>query len=115
MRLNRIPTAICVTAAFALFASGAVLAQASDTATATSADQPVHSSNHKLTRAVQHAFARTRGLNSTHIAVRATNGVVSLSGTVPSVDQVAKAESVAQGVPGVVAVKSLLSVHDEGH
>jgi len=113
MRLNKI--ALHATAVFALLASGAACAQASDVAAAPSADKPVHSSNHKLTRAVQHAFARTRGLNSTHIAVRATDGVVSLSGTVPSIDQVAKAESVAQGVPGVLTVKSLLSVHDEGH
>ena len=115
MRLNQIPMMIRATATLALLACGPVLAQASDPASAAAASGPVHTSNHKLTRAVQHAFARTRGLNSTHIAVRVTDGVVSLSGAVPSIDQVEKAESVAQGVPGVVTVKSLLSVHDEGH
>jgi hyperosmotically inducible protein len=112
MTLIKIPAAICVTAAFALLASDPVFAQASETAPAAN---PVPTSSHKLTRAVQRAFARTSELNSTHIAVRATNGVVSLSGTVPAIDQVEKAESVAQSVPGVIAVKSLLSVHDEGH
>lgn len=113
MRLIKIRAAICETAAlFALLTCSPVLAQASN---AEPAATPVPASSHKLTRAVQHAFARTSGLNSTHIAVRATNGVVSLSGTVPSVDQVEQAERIAQGVPGVIAVKSLLSVHDEGH
>ncbi len=115
MSLTKMPAAICVTAAFALSASSPALAQASDASNGAVAVRTSHTSNHKLTRAVQHAFAKTAGLNSTHIAVRATSGVVSLSGTVPSIEQVEKAESVARGVPGVQDVKSLLSVRDEGH
>jgi osmotically-inducible protein OsmY len=115
MSLIKMPAVICVTAALALSASGLALAQASDASAGTLAVRTSHTGNHKLTRAVQHAFAKTAGLNSTHIAVRATSGVVSLSGTVPSIEQVEKAESVARGVPGVQDVKSLLSVRDEGH
>jgi hyperosmotically inducible protein len=113
--MKRIKTQAVVCATLALVMSGGAWAQASDAMSAASAATSSHPGNHKLTRAVQRAFAKTKGLNSTHIAVRAHDGVVSLSGTVPQTDQVEQAASVAQGVPGVSSVKNLLSVHEEGH
>jgi hyperosmotically inducible periplasmic protein len=113
MKLIKTQAVLCAT--LALVMSGSVLAQASDAMTAAPAATSAHAGNHQLTRAVQRAFAKTKGLNSTHIAVRAHNGEVSLSGTVPDTDQIDKATHVAQGVAGVSSVRNLLSVHEEGH
>ncbi len=114
MKLIQIQAVSCAT--LALLVSGGAFAQASDaTSAAPAAQSGQPPSNHNLTRAVQHALAKTKGLNSTHIAVRAHNGAVSLSGTVPEAGQIDQAGTVAQGVPGVSSVKNLLSVHEEGH
>ena len=71
--------------------------------------------NRQLARDVRRALkdARHQGLRFRNITVRANNGVVSLSGSVPEASQVDLAINTAKGVPGVQSVNSRLAVRSE--
>jgi hyperosmotically inducible protein len=71
--------------------------------------------NRQLVRDVRRAFrgARGQGLRASNITVRANNGVVTLTGSVPSAEQVDLATNIAKGVPGVQSVTSRVAVRKE--
>ncbi|KXU83965.1 hypothetical protein CI15_25980 [Paraburkholderia monticola] len=52
-------------------------------------------------------------MRSSNITVRANNGVVTLTGSVPSAEQVDLATNIAKGVPGVQSVTSRVAVRKE--
>jgi hyperosmotically inducible protein len=87
-------------------ASGAVDATASP---APSAKKTVRSANHRLALAVRHALSRTKGLDVARVVVLARSGKISLTGSMPTQDQVDKAASVAKDVPGVSLVNNQLT------
>jgi len=89
-------------------------AQASGAADATASSAPstkkaVRTANHKLALAVRHALSRTKGLDVARVVVLARSGKISLTGSMPTQDQVDKAAEVAKGVPGVTSVNNQLT------
>jgi hyperosmotically inducible periplasmic protein len=66
--------------------------------------------NRKLQKDVVRVLARTKGLVSTAITVRANNGDVVLEGAVPEQAQMALAAKAAEGVVGVKSVKNMLTL-----
>ncbi|PVX70870.1 BON domain-containing protein [Paraburkholderia unamae] len=104
-------------------AIGVLLAMMSLSALAQSTDAPAsapagasmtakqaRAANRALQRRVVQALAKTRGVNATAIAVRADNGAVTLSGTVPEQGQMDVATSAAKAVPGVTSVRNALTL-----
>jgi osmotically-inducible protein OsmY len=75
----------------------------------------VKAANRQLARDVRLALrkAKNQGLRYSNISVRANNGAVSLTGSVPDADQIELAKSVAKSVPGVESVNSRLIVRRE--
>ena len=61
-----------------------------------------------VTTKVKAALLATDGVPSTKISVETANGVVTLSGSVDSKDEIAKAVKAAKAVGGVKSVKNLL-------
>ena len=109
-------------------ASGALIALASihlyakpgDAGTVPNASSPAQSekstrtANRKLAKAVSHALARTKGLDTPNITVRARGGAVTLEGAVPDAAQIDEAAQVAKGVSGVTSVKNALTIRPVG-
>lgn len=87
-------------------------AQASSASAATSA-KAAKSADRKLAHQVSTALGRTRGLNATRIIVRARDGSVTLSGSVPDTGQISLAVDAAQQVEGVKAVKNVLRISEQ--
>lgn len=94
-----------------LFAGAMGVAYASAPTTAepaTSAQQSEHpGSDAWITTKVKAELATVKGLSSTKISVSTTDGVVTLTGTLDTKDEVAKAVAAAQGVKGVKRVDSM--------
>jgi osmotically-inducible protein OsmY len=65
-----------------------------------------------ITKQVESVIARDRSLGAMHIKVETQYGVVSLSGFVRSVDDIAKADELVRGVSGVSAVRNGLRVEN---
>jgi hyperosmotically inducible protein len=94
---------------FALHAN----AQASDSAASPAAAAAAPASkvaNRALAKKIRHALARTKGLDPTHIYVKVISGVVTLSGSASTQDQIDLAVKAAQGVDGVTSVNNDLTV-----
>ena len=87
-----------------------VYAQTADTASAAAAVKADKAANHQLGRKVRAALSKTKGLDVSHIAVRARGGAVTLTGSVPVEGQIAVAGDAAKGVEGVTSVTNKLSV-----
>jgi hyperosmotically inducible periplasmic protein len=95
--------------AMALSMGAYAQASATDQAASTSArDQK--SANRKLQRDVLKVLAKTRGLVSTAITVRANDGDVTLEGAVPEESQMTLASRAAESVQGVKSVKNMLTL-----
>jgi hyperosmotically inducible protein len=75
----------------------------------------VKAANRQLAKDVRLALrkAKNQGLRYSNITVRANNGAVALSGSVPDADQIELAITVAKSVPGVESVNSRLVVRRE--
>ncbi|MBB5417071.1 BON domain-containing protein [Paraburkholderia atlantica] len=71
--------------------------------------------NHKLSRDVHTALARTKGISTTNIKIRARSGAIVLEGTVPEQSQIPQAAEVARGVTGVTSVKNALTLRPPGN
>ncbi|WP_249193969.1 MULTISPECIES: BON domain-containing protein [Burkholderia cepacia complex] len=67
-------------------------------------------SNRLLVKRVAAVLARTRGLDSSRILIRAADGTVTLSGTVTDNVQIPLAVNAAQQVTGVTAVRNQLRI-----
>lgn len=92
-----------------------VNAQASDSAaspaaTAAAAAPASKVANRALAKKIRHALARTKGLDPTHIYVKVVSGVVTLSGSASTQDQIELAVKAAHGVDGVTSVNNDLTV-----
>jgi hyperosmotically inducible periplasmic protein len=116
--MKAIHVAKAATAAFALTLALGAYAQASSAdanATAPAAAAPASpkaakAANRALVKKVRHALARTKGLDPTHIYVKAVNGAVTLTGNCVSQEQINLAGEVAQKVDGVSSLTNSLSV-----
>jgi osmotically-inducible protein OsmY len=114
MTLQQVIKAIA--AAFVLTFSLGGHAQGTDAATDTSAaatstsPKVAKAANRALEKKIRHSLARTKGLDSTHIFVKALDGAVTLTGSCISQDQINLAGEVAQKVDGVTSLQNKLSV-----
>lgn len=80
---------------------------------ATPASRSVDSADDaRIARDVSAAFFQEPSLRTSQINVKTTNGVVRLTGVVEKAPHVETATRLAGGVPGVVQVKSELSVKE---
>ena len=70
--------------------------------------------NRKLEHDIRKAFAKTKGLDSSDIMILVKAGNVSLTGSVPEIEQIAMAEDVAKNVEGVQSVKNYLNLKEIG-
>jgi hyperosmotically inducible periplasmic protein len=114
MKMKIIHAAKAAGAVIALsFALGAY-AQASSTdemASAPATSTPSSkAANRALVKKVRHALSRTKGLDPTHIYVKAVNGNITLTGNCISQQEIDLAGQTAQNVAGVASVRNLLSV-----
>ncbi len=97
-----------------------VYAQASDAMSSGQMSNPAEASpkgdkkaNSQLGRKVRGALAKTKGLDVASISVRARDGAVTLTGSVPDQGQIDKAGDVAKGVAGVTSVSNKLNVEQQ--
>lgn len=80
-----------------------------------SASATTQAADQQLAKAVRSAMkqAKHKGLKSAYIRVRASNGVVTLSGVVADAGQIALAINVAKGVAGVTSVIAKLEIRTD--
>jgi osmotically-inducible protein OsmY len=101
---------VCLAAATA-FSVGAYAQSNEGTTSASAAPAPTSKAeNRALTKKVQRAFAKTRGLNPAHIYVKARDGAITLTGSCISQEQIDLAGKTAESVEGVTSVANRLSV-----
>lgn len=101
--------------ALVLTGNVAVHAQSSDAVSAPVASgatdpKAIKAANRALQKEVLRALTKTKGLRNSTITVRASNGAVTLEGTVPEQSQVDMATHAAEGVAGVTSVKNALTL-----
>lgn len=117
--LKTVAGVMCILLATAVHAQ----ADASPASTAVSSSSPhavqampraTRKADRKLELEVRRALAKTKGIDVSNIFVRARGGAIVLSGTVPSGEQIQRAEVVASGVAGVTSVSNRLSLSPEG-
>jgi len=105
--LKALGVVLCVAVASSAYAqSSDATAAPAATANPTTAKKV----NRKLGLDVRRALSHAQGIDVSKIYVRARNGAVVLSGSVPDGDQIPKAEEVAKGVPGVTSVSNKLTL-----
>ncbi|MEM5383630.1 BON domain-containing protein [Paraburkholderia phymatum] len=96
-----------------------VYAQASDSMSMASSPAAhsgkATSADKKLARDVRKALAKTPNFNVSNVYVKARDGVVTLSGSVPDGPQIEQAADVTKGVPGVTSVSNHLTLYNKGY
>jgi hyperosmotically inducible periplasmic protein len=85
-------------------------AQAADTSTSNSTSVGEKVDDGALTTKVKAQLLGTGDVKSTHIHVKSRNGVVSLTGTVPTAEAKTAATTATENVSGVTSVKNHLKV-----
>ncbi|WP_027796661.1 BON domain-containing protein [Paraburkholderia acidipaludis] len=114
--MKLIQVARAATAAFALALAVGAHAQASDTsannavAAAPTSAKATKAANRALAKKVHRALAHTKGLDPTHIYVKVVSGVVTLTGSCDSQNQMDLAVEAAKKVDGVTSVSNGLSI-----
>ncbi|HEX7912603.1 MAG TPA: BON domain-containing protein [Paraburkholderia sp.] len=83
---------------------------ASTTAGSNAAALTGRKADRALRRKVYAAIGKYKEINAGDISVIATDGAVTLNGTVTEAAQIGRAEALAQGVPGVTSVTNKLTV-----
>jgi hyperosmotically inducible periplasmic protein len=94
--------------------SGATANAPAAMASAPTSAKAMRKANRLLSKNVQRALVKVKGLDSTNIVVQAKNGAILLGGTVPEADQMQMAVTAAQGVSGVQSVQNALRVRAIG-
>ncbi|RQZ08642.1 BON domain-containing protein [Burkholderia sp. Bp9031] len=103
-KISHLSTLLAVSAAFLLAAAPLTSAQAQASSPAgngmtTESNQPV--TDTWITTKVKSELATTEGLKSTHVSVKTVDGVVTLTGVLPSKIAVKKAVAVTRSIKGV--------------
>lgn len=110
--IKLISGALIVIASVNTYAQSSDAMAASGTMAAPSA-KSTKAANRALQRKVLKALAKTKGLTTVNINVRARDGAVTLIGQVTDQGQSDLAAQTAQGVPGVTSVKNSLQMHTQ--
>jgi hyperosmotically inducible periplasmic protein len=101
---------ISATIACAAFALSATAQTAQPAPSASSETMTEHLSDGTITTKVKAGLMAANNVKSEHIHVKTRNGIVWLTGTVPSADDKSNAEQVVTNVSGVQEVKNRLKV-----
>ncbi|MGS0896296.1 BON domain-containing protein [Burkholderia stagnalis] len=88
-------------------------APAAATSTPKAAAKTARKANRKLGYTVRKAISKEQGVDVSNLVVRSKGGAISLEGTMPSQDQVDKAEAAAKAVKGVTSVTNKLTVQQQ--
>lgn len=109
MKTTEFLRAACSIACIA-FALNATAQTSGSAPPASSQTMGQHLDDGTITTKVKADLLSAKNVKSTHIHVQTRQGIVWLSGTVPTVDDKAAAEEVTQNVAGVEGVKNHLKV-----
>ncbi|WP_395065393.1 BON domain-containing protein [Paraburkholderia silvatlantica] len=74
----------------------------------------IKAANRALAKSVRRALGRVKGLDPTRIYVRASNGLVTLSGNLRTQAQIDLAGRTASAVQGVASVNNRIVIFNEG-
>lgn len=112
----RVRTVSMMLACACLLAPPALIAQTTDAPMNQGTNAPNQkSADRALAKAVRRALGKTPGFDSSGVFVRARSGVVTLSGSVRSGDQIPVAGDVARSVKGVTSVNNKLGLFHGGN
>ncbi|WP_250526189.1 BON domain-containing protein [Caballeronia sp. GAWG2-1] len=100
---------VCVAVASSAYAQASD-ADATSAAPTKAQKSATKKTDRKLGYDVRRALSKAQGFDVSNVFVRARSGAVVLSGTVPEGGQIAQAEEVAKGVPGVKSVSNKISL-----
>ncbi|MBN3813054.1 BON domain-containing protein [Paraburkholderia sp. Ac-20347] len=108
--LKTLAAVACVTVACSVYAQDNSAASGAAAATTTKAAPAGKKADRKLGYTVRKALSKAQGIDVSNITVRSRSGAVTLTGSVPTQDQIDQAGQVAQGVAGVKSVSNKLTV-----
>ncbi|MCX4152052.1 MULTISPECIES: BON domain-containing protein [Paraburkholderia] len=94
-------------------ASGSSASTSVPEAASVPSQKAIRAADRKLVRKVSQALARTKGLNSTRLIVRARSGDITLLGSVTDAGQIPIAVDAAQRVDGVKSVRNEIRVDEQ--
>jgi hyperosmotically inducible protein len=106
-------SAVFTTVGYAQEQSASASADAHLPSTTSATAKAGRKADRKLELAVRRELGKTKGVDVSNISVRAHGGLIVLSGTVASGEQIPRAEEVAKGVAGVISVTNSLSLSPE--
>jgi osmotically-inducible protein OsmY len=114
--LKALGVVVCVAVASSAYAqsSDAAATSADSAAQAKAQKSATKKTDRKLGYDVRRALSKAQGFDVSNVFVRARSGAVTLTGTVPEGGQIAQAEEVAKGVPGVKSVSNKITLGVQG-
>ena len=104
-----------VSSAYAQSQSNTPTATMDSAASAKASQRSARKADRKLGSDVRRALSKTKEITATNIFVRARDGVVTLTGSVPDNMQIERATQVANGVAGVTSVINKLSLQVQNY
>jgi osmotically-inducible protein OsmY len=113
--LKALGVVMCVAVASSAYAqSSDAMATTDSAATAKAQKSATKKTDRKLGNDVRKALAKAQGFDVSNVFVKARNGAVTLTGSVPDGSQISQAEEVAKGVAGVKSVSNKITLGTQG-
>jgi osmotically-inducible protein OsmY len=113
--LKALGVVVCVAMASSAYAQTSdATATADSAASAKAAKNATKKTDRKLGLDVRRALSKAQGFDVSNVFVKARNGAVVLTGTVPEGNQIGQAEEIAKAVPGVKSVSNKISLGTQG-
>lgn len=108
-------TVVLASTAYAQSSAAAAASDVVAPAPVSGTQKSTRKGDRKLSSDVRRTLSKTKGVVVTNIFVRARNGAITLTGSVPDSAQIGKAEETARGVPGVASVTNRLALKPENY
>jgi osmotically-inducible protein OsmY len=113
--LKALGVVMCVAVASSAYAqSSDAMATTDSAATAKAEKNATKKTDRKLGNDVRKALSKAQGIDVSNVFVKARNGAVTLTGSVPDGSQISQAEEVAKGVAGVKSVSNKITLGTQG-
>jgi osmotically-inducible protein OsmY len=113
--LKALGVVMCVAVASSAYAQSSDAMATTDSAAAAKAEKSAtKKTDRKLGNDVRKALSKAQGFDVSNVSVKARNGAVTLTGTVPDGSQISQAEEVAKGVAGVKSVSNKITLGTQG-
>jgi osmotically-inducible protein OsmY len=113
--LKALGVVMCVAVASSAYAqSSDAMATTDSAATAKAEKSATKKTDRKLGNDVRKALSKAQGFDVSNVFVKARNGAVTLTGSVPDGSQISQAEEVAKGVAGVKSVSNKITLGTQG-